>query len=79
MAHNYKVKRDEELVSTSLRQEISESQEMCLMAIEAGGTHLVVERQSIARFPLWVIITPFGKQEWGFSFKPLIIKHGELL
>ena len=43
MAQKSIIRRDKEIISTSSRQKTNESQEMCLMAIEASGTHLVGE------------------------------------
>ncbi|XWS35027.1 hypothetical protein CRYUN_Cryun21dG0090300 [Craigia yunnanensis] len=54
MAQYEVVRNGEEEASTSLRQDLRENLEMCFMTIEAGGTHLVGEGQSIMRHPLFV-------------------------
>ena len=54
MALDCVVKKGEEIASTSSKQGTTENQEMCLMEIESGTTHLVGEEQSIVRPPLFV-------------------------
>ena len=46
------VRRGEEEASTSSK--LDKNEEICLMAFEVSGTHLVGERQSIVRPPLFV-------------------------
>ena len=52
MAQDCVVRKGEKKVSTSSR--IDTNEKMCLMEFEASGTHLVEERQSIVRPPLFV-------------------------
>ena len=48
------VRRGEEITSTSSSQMTRGCEEMCLMAIENSGNHLVGERQSTVRLPLFI-------------------------